>query len=273
MHSLDQTALARIRRITCAIGVLKVSVDEHIKDPAEPKFKIFGTGFLIAPLLVLTNRHVITNLTSFVEKESLPKNRRHVAFTRPDGVGITQSFHEFEKMAVITNPHFDVGLIAFRATDADPIREVQPAQTEAVATYEVGDAVGVYGYAFGEGLLKREFGERERIYRFGPVLQKGYISGLSPYDHSESIDRMLLDVRTAKGMSGAPVFNPHTGIVHALHSSGIDDTVAFAIPLNSQMVDTFSDMASTGIPGDTGQSTVHVVSRNSKAGSASANGA
>lgn len=166
-------------------------------------------------------------------------------------------------MAVITDPHFDVGLIVFRSTERDPIREVDPAQVGAVASYEVGDPVGVYGYAFGEGLLKREFGEQERIYRFGPVLQQGHISGLSPYDHSGSIDRMLLDVRTAKGMSGAPVFNPQTGLVHALHSSGIEDTVAFAIPINSQMVSTFAEMARTGAPGDRGESTVQAVSRDS----------
>lgn len=273
MQAPEQTALVRIRRITCAIGVLKVSVDDYTKDPADPKFKIFGTGFLIAPMLVLTNRHVLTNLTAFLEKESLPKNRRHVAFTRPDGVGIAQSFHEFDKMAVITNPHFDVGLIAFRAAEADPIREVEPAQIAASASYEVGDPVGVYGYAFGEGLLKREFGERERIYRFGAVLQQGYISGLSPYDHSGSIDRMLLDVRTAKGMSGAPVFNPQNGLVYALHSSGIEDTVAFAIPINSQMVSTFAEMARTGSPGDRGESTLQVVSRNSDIRAASHDGA
>jgi hypothetical protein len=273
MQAFEQAALSRIRRITCAIGVLKVSVDDYCKDPTDPKFKIFGTGFLIAPLLVITNRHVLTSLSAFLEKESLPKNRRHVAFMRPDGAGIAQSFHEFDKMAAITNPHFDVGLIAFQATEADPIREVDPAQVSASASYEVGDPVGVYGYAFGEGLLKREFGERERIYRFGPVLQKGYISGLSPYDHSGLVDRMLLDVRTAKGMSGAPVFNPQTGAVYALHSSGIEDTVAFAIPINSQMVETFAEMARIGSPGDSGESTLQVVSRNTDILSASSDGA
>ena len=72
---------------------------------------------------------------------------------------------------------------------------------------------------------------------------------------------MLLDVRTAKGMSGAPVFDVQTGLVHGLHSSGIEETVAFAIPINSQMVSTFEEMTRAGAPGDRGESTLQVVLR------------
>jgi len=189
MTLIDKHAFADLRRRTCAIGALKVSVEEYVEDPAEPKFKIFGTGFLIGPLLVMTNRHVLSNLTTFIEKQSLPKNRRHVAFLRPEGFDVAQSFHEFEKMAMFTEPQdFDVGLISFRATPDDPIRAITPVKVPESFACEVGDPVGVYGYAFGEGLLKREVGEREKIYRFGPVLQQGYISGIAPFDHAQHID-------------------------------------------------------------------------------------
>lgn len=249
---INKSAFAVLRRRTCAIGVLKVSVDEYIKDPQDPKFKIFGTGFLIGPLLVMTNRHVLGNLATFIEKESLPKNRRHVVFLRPDGNAVHQSFHEFEKTVLITDPHFDVGLISFRALASDPIREFTPVETSNLSPCEVGDPVGVYGYAFGEGLLKRKFAEQERIYRFGPILQRGYVSGIAPYDHATHIDRLLLDVRTARGMSGAPVFDPSSGVVLALHSSGIEDTVAFAIPVTSDMVFRLVEIAATSLSGDHG---------------------
>lgn len=262
MSLINRDAFAALRRQTCAIGVLKVSVEEYVKDPQEPKFKIFGTGFLIGPLLVMTNRHVIQNLTAFLEKESLPKNRRHVAFLRPDGLAVQQSFHEFEKMAMLTEPRdFDVGLISFRATSDDPICSVKPVEVAETFACEVGDPVGVYGYAFGEILLKREVGERERLYRFGPILQQGYISGIAPFDHAQHIERLLLDVRTAKGMSGSPVFDPRTGRVHALHSSGIEDTVAFAIPISSNIVSRLVEMAEGSSPGDQGTSELKSVAR------------
>jgi len=216
---IEKDPFAALRLRTCAIGVLKVSVEDYVKDPEDPKFKIFGTGFLIGPLLVMTNRHVITYLNAYLEKESLPKNRRHVAFLRAKGPQVQQSFHEFEKMMLITDPHLDVGLISFRATADDPIRTLTPVEVSKTFEYEVGDPVAVYGYAFGENLLKREFGEQERVYRFGPILQRGHISAIAPFDHAQYIERVLLDVRTARGMSGSPVFDPRTGLVLALHSS------------------------------------------------------
>jgi hypothetical protein len=262
MTFINKDAFAGLRRRVCAIGVLKVSVEEYIKDPQEPKFKIFGTGFLIGPLLVLTNRHVLQNITAYIEKESLPKNRRHVAFLRPDGFNVAQSFHEFEKMAVMTEPHnFDVGLISFRATEDDPIRAVTPVVVPDSFSFEVGDPIGVYGYAFGEGLLKREVGEREMIYRFGPILQQGYISGIAPFDHSQHIERVLLDVRTARGMSGSPVFDPRTGCVHALHTSGIEDTVAFGIPISSGIVTRLVEISEQSSSGDKGTTELKHVSR------------
>jgi hypothetical protein len=256
---LNQLAFARIRLATCAIGALKVGLEEFANDPSDPRFKILGTGFLIAPRLVLTNRHVALNLNAFLEKDSAPKDRRYAAFLRPNGEGLTQSFHEFEKIAIVKDQHYDVGLITLRSDSMHPPGE--PVLTSTDASYQVGDPVGVYGYAFGEGLLKREFGERERIYRFGPVLQQGYISGLAPYDLAGLVDRILLDVRTAKGMSGAPVFDPRTGCVIGLHSSGIDDTVAFAIPISSDMIMAFCQAAKDSVPGSKGTTDVRCVSR------------
>lgn len=217
---IDKDAFAALRLRTCAIGVLKVSVEDYVKDPGDPKFMIFGTGFLIGSLLVMTNRHVIASLNAYLEKESLPKDRRHVAFLSADGDQVRQRFHEFEKMMVITDPHLDVGLISFRATADDPIRTLSPVEVLKHFEYEVGDPIAVYGYAFGQDLLKRESGEQERIYRFGPILQRGHISAIAPFDHAQYIERVLLDVRTARGMSGSPVFDPRTGLVLALHNSG-----------------------------------------------------
>jgi S1-C subfamily serine protease len=243
---------AAIRLRTCSIGVLKVPISEVENNPSTPFFKILGTGFLIGSLTVLTNRHVVSNVTQYIEKESLPKDRRHVVFLRSDSSGLSQTFHEIEKMGMATQPtNLDLGLISFKATPNDPIRSLTPVEVPENFTSEVGDSIAVYGFAFGENLLKREVDNRELIYRFEPILQQGYISALSPFEHAPIIDRFLLDVRTAKGMSGSPVFDPKTGLVLAIHNSGIEDTVAFAIPISRHMVAEFlnaHDSSSLGNP-------------------------
>ena len=251
---VSKEALSAMRLRTCAIGVLKSTVNDVVSDPAKPQFKILGTGFLVGPMTVLTNRHVVANVTTYLEKESLPKNRRYVAFIRPELSGIAQTFHEVEKMLMITMPKmFDVGLVSFRANPDDAIRTLSPVEVPEHFVSEVGDAVAVYGYAFGENLLKQDLDTPERTYRFGPILQQGHISAISPFEHAPVVNRVLLDVRTARGMSGAPVFNPYTGSVIAVHNSGIEDTVAFAIPLSTQLI---ADLLAIppGSPGDQGTS-------------------
>jgi len=248
---IQREVLEAMRLRTCAIGVLKAPVDEVVRDPGVPLFKIFGTGFLIGELTALTNRHVLANVAAYIEKEALPKERRYVAFLRPNESGIAQTFHEIEKMGMITEPKtLDVGLVSFRASQEDAIRSLSPVTVPETFSGEVGDPVAVYGYAFCENLLKRELGETERTYRFGPILQHGYISAISPFEHAPVVDRVLLDVRTARGMSGSPVFNPRTGSVFAIHSGGIEDTVAFAIPISSQFISECLGIHPLGSPGE-----------------------
>jgi hypothetical protein len=262
MRMVAKAALEEMRLRTCAIGVLKVSVAEYVKEPRAPLFKIFGTGFLVAPLTVMTNRHVVASISTFIERESISKDRRYVAFLRPDGEGVANTFHEIEKTGMATGPRtFDVGLVSFRAADDDPIRQTSSVRLNAQFCGDVGDAISVYGYAAGENLLKREFEEKELIYRFGPILQHGYISGIAPYEHASHVDRLLLDVRTSRGMSGSPIFDPQSGTVLAIHDAGVGDTVAFGIPLSSEVMSQLLSIHASGSPGERGEGMVSYVGR------------
>lgn len=49
-------------------------------------------------------------------------------------------------------------------------------------------------------------------------------------------EEILLDVRTAGGMSGAPIFRLETGDVTGVHYAGIEATTTFGIPVTSDMV-------------------------------------
>ena len=66
---------------------------------------------------------------------------------------------------------------------------------------------------------------------------EGHISAVSPFDTTGVPDEILLDVRTAPGMSGAPIFRPASGRVIGVHYAGIEATTAFGIPLSNAIVE------------------------------------
>ena len=78
-----------------------------------------------------------------------------------------------------------------------------------------------------------------KIYRWGPVFQQGSISAISPFDGTLEPDEILLDVRTAGGMSGAPIFRPSNAEVIGIHYAGWEATTALGIPLTQIEVNTW----------------------------------
>lgn len=73
--------------------------------------------------------------------------------------------------------------------------------------------------------------KRGEVYRWGPVIQFGYVSALSPFDTAEQPTELLLDIRAASGMSGAPVYSPAHDVVVGILHSGFEATTALALPL------------------------------------------
>lgn len=245
---IEPADLDMLRLRTCAVCALKVPRAQYIQNPnalLEPLLKIFGTGFLVAPRTVLTNRHVATNLLAFCAREGLSEDERVLMFGRPHGDAMVQSVHKILRVTIITAPKWaDVALIRFAADEGDPVGALSPVPVPNHFRAEVGDSIVVYGYAYGDALLKRPQGDDDSVYRLGPILHHGYMSAIAPFDHSESIDRLLLDVRTAKGMSGSPVFDPVRKEVIAVHDAGYDNTVAFGLPISADLIGTL--MANLG---------------------------
>lgn len=54
-----------------------------------------------------------------------------------------------------------------------------------------------FGYPHGSSLS-----EKDGRLRWGPVLQQGWVSGVSPYEGSGAVDEILLNLRAEEGMSG-----------------------------------------------------------------------
>jgi len=126
----------------------------------------------------------------------------------------------------------DVAFIEFNPLGEIQFNRCRPLQlSDNWNDIRVGRPIGMFGYPDGTSLLVNRSIDKERIYRFGPVLQQGYISAVAPYEGNQPISRILSDIRTVDGMSGSPVFYSDTGDVFAIHEDSNKTTTAFSIPL------------------------------------------
>jgi hypothetical protein len=238
----DKRMLRHVTERTCAVCVAEKPYEELAQDPYQRGMKIIGTGFLVHPQVIMTNRHVIRDVNQFVSNTNLPKERVCVSFLRPQAQNSAQFQVVFVQamMPIETPQEIDIGFLVL----VGPMREPTPVEFEEFFSAEVGDECAVAGYPYGEGLHRRPSGA---VYRIGPVLQRGHVSAIAPYDNTARIDRVLLDVRTDKGMSGSPIFDPNTGRVFAIHDSGTEaekkSVVAFGVPLSRPVVDDYISAA------------------------------
>ncbi len=218
--------LDQVRFATCAVGYLKVPLEQYASsDQRKPLFDIVGSGFVVAPERVLTCKHVISDLVSQMRKKKLSSDRAQLEFVYASGNrGWTTAFRRFRE--VWSDKKFDLAFLAFQL-DSMPefIAPIAPDKVE----LEVGDRIALCGYPHGTILLR----DGGRLMRFGPILQQGFISALSPYDRAEP-NAILLDVRVGPAASGSPVFLPDSGeVVGILKSGNVGKhaTTAFATPI------------------------------------------
>jgi hypothetical protein len=133
---------------------------------------------------------------------------------------------------VLSNQEVDVGFVEFHIVHKPHFEGIVPLQAVDSLDLHVSEEIAVYGYPYGTAMLERN----RKIYRWGPVIQQGWISGISPFETSAMPDEILLDVRTADGMSGAPIFRPSTGAVIGIHHSGWEATTALGQPMNRTLL-------------------------------------
>ena len=226
--------LRKVRSATCAIGIPRSTFADMVQDLTLPTLYVEGTGFLIRDDVILTNRHVITRLDQYVEKHQLRPDRKLVMFINQTDARTNHIYASWSKTTIVDNPEHDLALIG-----TGGFQGIEPLVFGINPEVAVGMEVGVYGYAYGKNLMERQdFGGK--VYRFGPILQLGYISAIAPYDEGRWIERLLLDVRTRKGMSGGAIFDPHTGRPVGIHTSGMGDesVTAFGLPLAKAWIET-----------------------------------
>jgi S1-C subfamily serine protease len=131
----------------------------------------------------------------------------------------------------------DIALVEIKAEPEAHFEDIVPLQVSTSPVVAVSEEVFVCGFPYGNMLLEPE----GKPVRFGPMIQQGYVSGLSPFAGSDSPEEILLDVRTGVGMSGSPVVRSGTGEVIGIQYESLFDknaitTTSFGIPLDSSRV-------------------------------------
>ncbi len=235
---LSPDILRNVHNAVCAVGMLPVPLEEWIRQPLENPLRVEGSGFLIRPNIVMTNQHVLEHVVLEARTRHIPDSQLFVSFIAPSQdpprIG---TLRMIRRTFTADLGEVDVALLEIRSDPENHFDEIVPLQPADSSTVEVSEEVFVCGYPYGNMLLEPE----GRPFRFGPVVQQGYVSGLAPFAGIETPNEILLDVRTAGGMSGSPVVRSETGEVIGIHYEAMVDrtditTTSFAIPLDTSRV-------------------------------------
>jgi len=235
---LDQDLVDRLHNGVCAIGYLPIPLKEWRKKASSHPFKVIGSGFLVRETTIMTNRHVIRDLLEFSDADYIPEDQLFVSFIASiNDRRVLNTVRMVRRRVGIHGTDADVGFIEFKREPAEHFVNILPLTIDELGDLNVTDEIYICGYPHGNRLLEKD-GE---IHRLGPVIQHGHISGLSPFSQAKHPEEILLDVRTARGMSGSPVFRPDTESVVGIHNEAIGSgggvsTTSFAIPLRRDVV-------------------------------------
>lgn len=109
---------------------------------------------------------------------------------------------------------------------------------------DVADDVICVGFPRVSSALRRKDEQGSpRSYFFGAVVQQGHVSALAPFGGSLLVERVLLEMRTQKGMSGGPVVARRSACVICVHQAGVGDMVAFAVAPDRPFLASLVDLA------------------------------
>jgi hypothetical protein len=232
MAMLDKDIISKVTNGVCAVGFLSVPLTEYQKDTRSALFHVVGTGFLVRPTTAITNRHVIEGLFQSQVDLGFPSTQFFISFIVPDGKGsLRNTVRMIRHFWTLDDP--DIGFIEFHIVYDKHFENIRPLPLAPELDIKMTEEVAICGYPYGTAMLMRD----GKIYRWGPVIQQGSISAISPFDGAVHPDEILLDVRTAVGMSGAPIFRPPSGEVIGIHYAGWEATTALGLPLTQSDVD------------------------------------
>jgi S1-C subfamily serine protease len=236
--TLSAETLKYASNAACAIGILPIPLKEWRKDPLENPLEVYGSGFLVRHNTVITNQHVLEALVLGARKRYVPDSQLFVSFTAPSRAPNPIGTLRMIRRTLIPDlGEVDVALLEIKPDPPEHFEDIPPLRVAGSSSVLISEEVFLCGYPYTNLLLQPEGRPR----RNGPVIQQGYVSGLAPYAGADAPEEILLDVRTAEGMSGSPVIRSSTGELIGIHYEAVSGTKAittttFAIPVDEAKV-------------------------------------
>jgi hypothetical protein len=207
----------KISNGTCALGVVTSPIDD-LKHGKVKDFEIIGTGFLVRHDTIVTNRHVALGIVQKMRELKLLAVHAQARFAYLNEQGLQILYCPLRKCNLVANANIDAAVIDFERNDnEDPPDFVKSAKRlsilENVSDIQLGEPIGAMGFPYGSELHVDPRSNPDIMSRWQPILQQGYISGFQPFEGTNVLDDLLLDIRAIGGMSGSPVFRKKTGQV------------------------------------------------------------
>ncbi len=211
---------ARIDQVIPLIGRVEV--------PKHPSVPYGGTGFVVGPNLLMTNRHVAEVFTSGLGQRTLMFRtaavdfKREIMPTSPQLLTVTK--------VVMIHPYWDMALLEVSGLSVG--RAALPVSTRA-PTELVNREVVVIGYPARDwrnnvDVQNEVFGGMFEVKRMQPGRLKA-VRMIESFGHN--VTAITHDASTLGGNSGSAVIDVLTGEVVALHFAGLYLDANFGVPM------------------------------------------
>ena len=200
-----------------------------VYDPREPDPEfppIFGTGFIVADGLVVTNDHVARAISRLPKPPDCPEElwpvtcillylipNKGVAAVKIDVIGVFGIEKATMGECYYGPPKPDIAFVHINMKDLPCVqvkynpKEIKEGREVATAGFPMGtDTLTAPGY----------------LHQITPTLQKGIISAILPFE-CDNPHALMINVMTQGGASGSPVFMPESGDVIGVLYAGLQD--------------------------------------------------
>ncbi len=213
----------------------------RIRAESAPYGKVAGTGFVVGPGLLLTNRHVAKFFVRGLGVTALELDLAEAASCDLDAElgGVTTRILEIDGPALM-HPYWDAALLRVRGA---PLADVEPlvlASRRIAPGDLVGRAVAVVGYPIEQylptaelrDLRSRLFGSVYGIKRLMPgrLMDRHETLAANPAGGERVVPAIGHDASTLAGNSGSAVIDVETGETLGVHFKGYALDANFAVP-------------------------------------------
>ncbi len=252
-QSMPVLVLRRHRGSICYIhAVYSLSVPERGKKPAKLyRTELSATGFVAAPGIIATNRHVVEpwweddHDEKIIREGGVPKLERLEAF-------FPGALSSIVLRDPRVSPSTDLAVVRFDSSQDPKLRPLPLAKNPAVP----GDPVVVVGYPMGvTAMLAKSPGKVYKRLAYSldtmaiarDLASHSLIRPSATYGHLGDVveEKLIYDAPTAQGGSGGPVFNSD-GEVIGVNAAYLDGFAGGTIGISVEALKPLLDLAGNG---------------------------